>query len=131
MVPFLAQACVVVFGLWLLAVGVWMLWRPDVARRALAGMASTPSIHFGEHALRGLVGLAFVGAADLSRAPTVFVVFGGFLAASSLVIVLAPRRWHVRYAEFWAGRLQPWMIRGLSPLSFAFGAVVLWAAFGA
>lgn len=128
MVAVVAQILVIVSGLWLLAVGVLMLVWPEVARRGLASMASTPAIHFGEHALRFLAGLAFVGAAELSKAPWVFQVFGGFLAVSSVIIVLAPRRWHVRYAEFWAEKLQPWMFRVLSPVSFLGGGAVIWAA---
>ena len=47
---------------------------------------------------------------------------------TSVLIALAPRRWHVRYAEFWADRLDLWMFRVLSPISLVGGLLVIWAA---
>ena len=59
MLALLAKVLVVLFGLWLIAVAAVALLRPEVARRTLANMASTPLIHFGEHALRFVAGCAF------------------------------------------------------------------------
>ncbi|WP_421789592.1 hypothetical protein [Hyphobacterium sp.] len=124
----LARLGVYASGLWLIAVAALMAFAPHTALRGLAAMGSTPSIHFGEHALRGLAGLALVGASEASRFPSVFLIFGLFLVLSSILIIVAPRRWHHAYANFWAQRLPAWLIRLLSLLTAASGLALIWAA---
>ena len=126
--PVLAKLGVYAFGLWLIAVAALMAFGPARALQVLAAMGSTPLIHFGEHALRSLAGLALIGASETARFPTVFYVSGLFLVLSSALIVIAPRRWHHGYARFWAQRLPVWSIRWLSSLSAAAGLALIWAA---
>ncbi|WP_420430171.1 hypothetical protein [Hyphobacterium sp.] len=126
--PVLAKLGVYALGLWLIAVAALMASAPSRALQGLAGMGSTPLIHFGEHALRSLAGLALIGASETARFPTIFYVSGLFLVFSSALIVIAPRRWHHAYAQFWAQRLPVWSIRWLAPLSAAAGLALLWAA---
>ncbi len=128
MIAAAAQILVVVSGLWLMVVAGIMVAKPDTALAALGAMGSTALIQFGEHGLRLLAGLAFVGAAPVSKFPLAFQVFGGFLAVSSVLIMIAPRRWHQRYARYWAARIPIWSVRALAPVSAAAGAAVIWAA---
>ena len=79
---------------WLAFVGLVCLFRPQVAQATLGRMGSTWRIQLGEHALRGLAGLAMVLRADASKVPELFTFGGWFVVASSVLIVLAPRRWH-------------------------------------
>lgn len=121
------SALVIVFGLWLIAVGVLAAARPRVALRFLGKAASTNLINYGELSLRLIAGAAFVLSAEVSRFPTVFLVFGWFVVASSIAMMLIPRRWHARYAVWWAGHLSPAAVRFAAPLSWAFGAFVIYA----
>ncbi len=88
-------------------------------------MGSTPLIHFGEHILRALVGVAFVGMAEISAYPNGFKWAGWFLILSSLIIMIAPRRWHHSYALYWSKKLSPATLRGLSILPIIFGLWLL------
>ena len=128
LIPELSRYALYAAAVWLFAVALLMLMRPDLALKGLNAMGSTPLIHFGEHALRGLAGLALIGAADGSRFPDIFFWAGVFIAGSSVVIALAPRRWHHAYAAWWAKRIPPLAVRVLAPVSAAAGVALVWAA---
>jgi hypothetical protein len=118
---------VIAAGLWLVVVAGWMLVRPAACRAILAKMGSTPLIHYGEHGVRALAGLCLVGAAEASKAPLILTVAGGFVVVSSIVIALAPRRWHAAYAVWWAERLPLWIYPALAPVSLIGGAALIWS----
>lgn len=123
----IARYGVVAFGLFLILAGVWMLTRPTACRAILAKMGSTPLIHYGEHAVRALVGFCLIGAAEASKAPLILTVAGAFIVVSSIVIALAPRRWHAAYAAWWAERLPLWIYPALAPVSLIGGAALIWS----
>lgn len=123
----IARYGVVAFGLFLILAGVWMAFRPAACRAILAMMGSTPLIHYGEHAVRALAGLCLVGAAAASKAPLILTVAGAFIVVSSIVIALAPRRWHAAYAAWWAERLPLWIYPALAPVSLIGGAALIWS----
>lgn len=122
----IARYGVITFGLFLILAGVWMAFRPAACRAILSKMGSTPLIHYGEHAVRALAGLCLVGAAAASKAKLILTVAGGFIVVSSIVIALAPRRWHAAYAVWWADRLPLMAYRALSPVSLIGGTALIW-----
>ncbi|MCF8880268.1 hypothetical protein L5876_10615 [Hyphobacterium sp. SN044] len=122
----IARYGVVAFGLFLILAAGWMAVRPAACRAILAKMGSTPLIHYGEHAVRALGGLCLIGAASASKAPLILTVAGGFIVVSSIVIALAPRRWHAAYAVWWADRLPLWIYPALAPVSLIGGAALIW-----
>ena len=123
----LSQFLSLTAGLWLAGLGVWMAARPRKALEALAAMGSSPAIHFGEMAVRSLIGAAILGAAPTSRAPLVLTVFGGFLIVSAVVLVLLPRRWHAAYSTWWAARIPVAAVRLIAPFSIIGGAALIWS----
>ena len=123
----IARYGVIAFGLFLILTGVWMLTRPTACRAILAKMGSTPLIHYGEHAVRALAGLCLIGAAAASKVPPILTVAGGVIVISSIVIALAPRRWHAAYAVWWADRLPLWIYPALAPVSLIGGAALIWS----
>lgn len=123
----IARYGVIAAGLWLVLVAGWMFFRPAACRAILAKMGSTPLIHYGEHAVRALAGLCLVGAAAASNAPLILTVAGSFIVVSSIVIALAPRRWHAAYAIWWAERLPLWIYPALAPVSLIGGAALIWS----
>jgi hypothetical protein len=113
-------------GLWLILVGIIMLFRPVWALRALAKFGSTPFLHFSELGLRMVVGFALVVAAPSSSLPDVLVPVGWFVAVSSVVLMMLPRAWHAAYATWWSERISVTAVRCLSPLALlAGGALIL------
>ena len=84
-------------------------------------------IHFGEMALRILAGAVLMLAAAASRFPLALTLIGGFLIASAVVLMLAPRRWHAAYSTWWAARIPVWAVRFSAGLSILAGGVLIWA----
>jgi uncharacterized protein YjeT (DUF2065 family) len=113
-------------ALWLVLVGVFAVLRPDKARKALGLMGSTARIHFTEHILRCLVGVAFIIASPDLLFPKHFMWFGVFLCVSSVVIMAAPRHWHHNYAVFWADRISSKIMRLMGTASILIGAWLVW-----
>lgn len=122
----LARYGVIASGLFLILVAIWMTVRPADCRAILAKMGSTPLIHYGEHGVRALAGVCLAGAAAASNAPLILTVAGWFIVVSSIVIALAPRRWHAAYAIWWANRLPLWAYRALAPVSLIGGIALIW-----
>lgn len=91
-------------------------------------MGSTRAIHLGEHALRALAGVALVLRAAESKVPALFTAAGWFIVATSLLIVLAPRKWHLAYALWWAGRVPDIAWPAIAVGSFALAALLTYAA---
>ncbi|WP_417486793.1 hypothetical protein [Maricaulis sp.] len=120
----LSRLIVQLFALWLIAVAGLCLVRPRLAIKGLGAMGSTPLIHFGEHALRALVGLALIGVSSATPWPQAFFWAGIFIVGSSALIAIAPRRWHHAYAMFWARRLPPWSLRVMAPATAVAGGAL-------
>lgn len=118
-------------GVWLIGVGLFMAVAPRQSLGALARMGSSNAVHFGEMAVRALVGVVLVGAAPMSRFPDALAVIGWFLVASALVLTVLPRRWHSAYSRWWAARIPTAAVRLLAPLSVLGGGVLIWCLFRA
>jgi len=123
----LSQWICVGAGIWLIGLGVWMGVRPRQALAVLAAMGGSTLVHFGEMAVRALIGAAIIGAAAGSRAPLVLTLFGGFLIVSAAVLAILPRRWHSNYSRWWAARIPEVAVRVIAPLSLIGGAALIWA----
>ena len=126
-ITLVAQSIIAAGALWLATAGAVAVISPGTARRFIGRMGSTPRIHFTEHLLRGLVGVALIVAAASSRFPTAFHWGGIFIAATSLLILIAPREWHARYSRTAARKLGDGTLRALGPISLAAGVGLLWA----
>lgn len=121
----LAQFGVMLSALWLIAAGGFMVIKPARCLALLRRMGSTPKIHFGEHILRGLAGLSLMGIANQTPYPRVFMIIGSFILVTSIAIGLAPRRWHHRYAVYWADRVSPLALRLMAPVPLIAGLYLL------
>jgi len=82
---------------YLLGLGVLILVARDRAHRFLAAFAQTTRANWIESLLRMLVGMAFVVAAPRLAHPLVARSFGLFLAATAMLLVIAPHL-HRRFA---------------------------------
>lgn len=127
MVSQIAVFGVLLFAAWMGLAGGIMLLAPDWALRLLGKAGSTLLINVAEQVLRFIFGIAMIGAQPVSRFPEVFALAGGFIAITSLLILLVPRRWHHAYAVWWAGHLPPVLVRFLSVPAFAAALALLYA----
>ncbi len=125
MVAIVSRWFVVLAGVWLVGLGVFMAVKPRRSLAVLAAMGGSSRIHFGEMAVRALVGLTLIGAASVSRFPPVLTIFGAFLIVSALVIAMLPRRWHSTYSRWWAGRIPVWAVPCAGLLSVVGGVVLV------
>ena len=127
MINIAAQWVIIVFGLWLIAVSLLMVFRPQLALYGLSQMASTNLINYTELSLRMIVGFALWRYAALSKSPIVFEVAGVFLMITAAILMFIPRRWHAAYAVWWSKKLTPAMLKMSAPLSIAAGVFVIYA----
>jgi hypothetical protein len=124
MIDEVARWFVFAFGLWLIALSLFMLLRPRNALVLLAKMGSTKVIHYSELGLRFMAGVSMILAAPASHAPEYLTPIGWFVAASSVVLMLLPRSWHAAYSSWWAQRIPPFAVSALAPLSICAGALL-------
>lgn len=122
----LALAVVVLSALYLLALGTASLLVPDRARRFLLGFASSRPVHFMELGLRFVAGGALVLYAPRMWLSDAFNLFGWILLVTTAGLLIAPWRWHHRFAR----RAVPLFTRQVALVglvSLALGAFILWA----
>lgn len=122
-----AKWIILLFGLFIIGVGLLMLFAPERARGTLRKAGSTNLINYTEISLRMIPAAALVIYAGSSRFPEVFTVFGGFMLATSAVLFLVPRKVHHNFSLAAAEVLRPVLVRCLAPVAFFFGGVIFWA----
>lgn len=128
-----ALVIVVAAGTWLAGVGVLMVVRSAYCLRVFERMtanleASNWRQNVIEQGLRILAGAALVVRAPASKLPIGLEIAGWLLVVSSVLILVAPLRWHGAYGRWWVDRIKPWLIRLLSPLPMLAGAGLIYAA---
>ncbi|MEQ9103089.1 MAG: hypothetical protein RIE53_00180 [Rhodothermales bacterium] len=127
MILLVAQSVVVLFGVFLVGVGVLMLVRPARARAYLRKAGSTNLINYAEITVRMIPAAGMIVCSDASRFPEAFSVLGWFMIATSVVLWFVPRAMHHKYALWTAELLTPVRIRLVSPFSILFGCAVLYS----
>lgn len=119
----------------LLAAAAWLVWagwlmafRPSSALDLLSRTATTSRINAIEQVPRLIAGAAMMVRAEVARFPDFFTIAGGFIVATSVVLLIVPLRWHNGYAVFWAKRVPLPAVRLIAPLSVLGGIGLIWAA---
>ena len=120
-------------GLWLVGVALLMALRPRYCLHLFETMSANLArsnwrLQFTEQGLRVLAGVALIIRAPASRLPLVFEVAGWLLVATSLLIMVAPIRWHGAYGTWLMRRFTPLVFRILAPVPAAAGAGLIYAA---
>ena len=123
----LAKWAILLFGLFIISVGLLMLFNPERARATLKKAGSTNLINYAEISIRMIPAVALVVYAEYSNFPRAFALIGWFMLGTSLVLFFVPRKVHHGFAVGAAEVLQPVLVRWLAPLAFFFGGVVWWA----
>lgn len=124
----LALIVLITAGGWLVAAGVLMAVRPRHALHILSLTATSHRVNLSEQVPRFIAGAAMVIRAEASKFPQLFEMAGGFIAVTSLALMVIPLAWHNGYAVWWAKRIPPLAVRAIAPFSMAAGAGLIWAS---
>lgn len=128
MIP-IAKYIVILFGIFLIGVGLLMILKPAKAREYLRKAGSTNFINYAEITIRMIPAAGLVIYSDFSKYPEIFKLLGWFMIATSIVLYFVPRSVHHKYALWCADLLKPKYIRLLSPFSMLFGFAVIYLVF--
>ena len=123
----IAKYIVIIFGIYLIGVGLLMLLSPTKAREYLRKAGSTNLINYSEITIRMIPAAALVIYSGLSKYPEIFKLLGWFMIATSVVLYFVPRRFHHKYALWCADFLTPIYIRLTSPFSILFGCSIIYS----
>lgn len=123
-----ALIAIMASGLWLVAGAFLMAFQPRRFLHLLSLTASNWRVNSSEQGLRLMAGIALIIRADASKVPTLFIVSGEFIVASSVILLFVPLRWHAGYAIWWSHRLSLTSVRAIAPVSAALGALAIYAA---
>jgi len=122
----IAKYIVILFGVFLIGVGLLMLIRPSNAREYLRKAGSTNFINYSELTIRMIPAAGLVIYSEFSKYPEIFKLLGWFMIATSVVLYFIPRRIHHKYALWCADILTPKYIRLISPFSILFGGAIIY-----
>ena len=120
----LTFAIVLLFSLFLIALGGVSLVAPPKAKAFLLSFATSAFTHYLEMVVRLIVGSSILYQDPHLKYPTAFTVLGWMLIATSAVLLLLPWKWHHRFADM----AVPQALRYLPVLgvvSLGFGSAIL------
>jgi uncharacterized membrane protein YfcA len=121
-----AKYVVIIFGVFLIGVGLLMLIKPAKAREYLKKAGSTNFINYSEITIRMIPAAGLVIYSEFSKYPEIFKLLGWFMIATSVVLYFVPRRIHHKYALWCAEILTPQYVRLISPFSILFGCAIIY-----
>jgi hypothetical protein len=125
----IAKWTVVLFGMFIIAVGFLMLVAPAKARKTLKKAGSTNLINYGEITMRLIPAIALILYSDYSRYPEAFNVYGWLMLVTSLILYFVPRKIHHGFSLKSAAILTPVYVRLLSPVAFILGSAIIYCVF--
>ena len=124
-----ARYTVILFGVFLIGVGLLMLISPSRAREYLRKAGSTNFINYAEITFRMIPAAGLVIYSEFSKYPEILKLLGWFMIATSVVLYFVPRRIHHNYALWASDFLSPQYIRLISPFSMLFGGAIIYTVF--
>ncbi|MGJ8667715.1 MAG: hypothetical protein ACSHW7_15200 [Patiriisocius sp.] len=107
--------------------GLLMLVQPERARNTIAKAGSTSFINYAEITVRLIPAIALIMYADYSKFPLIFIIIGWFMALTSLILYIVPRKIHHAFSTKSARLLKPLYLRLLSPFALLLGIALLYS----
>ncbi len=123
----LAKFTIIAFGVFFIFVGLLMLFKPQKATEILRKAGSTNFINYAEITLRLIPAAALILAADVSKFPEVFKIFGWFMLCTSFVLYFVPRQLHHNFSTKAANFLKPLYFQLISPFAFLIGILIIYS----
>jgi hypothetical protein len=121
----IAKLIVIAFGIFIFLCGFLMLFAPKKANDYLIKFGSTNFINYTELAIRTIIGIALIIAADISKFPDIFKIAGWFMVITALILCCVPRQIHHNFSVKAAEILKPFYFQIISPFSFLFGVLII------
>jgi uncharacterized membrane protein YfcA len=121
----IAKFIVIIFGIFLICVGLLMLLKPKIAREYLRKAGSTNLINYSEITIRMIPAAGLILYSEFTKYPEILKLLGWFMVVTSLILYFVPRRIHHKYALGCADLLTPKYIRLISPFSILFGCAII------
>ncbi len=122
----IAKLTIIGFGIFIISVGLIMLFAPQKARLILRKAGSTNFINYAEITIRMIPATALILYSDFSKYPEFFKILGWFMLITSLVLYFVPRRIHHNYSLKCADIIKPLYFQFISPFAFLFGAALIY-----
>lgn len=122
----IAKWAVIFFGVFFIFVGFLMLFNPEKARATLRKAGSTNFINYAEITIRMIPAVAIILAADISKYPDIFKVFGWFMLLTSFVLYFVPRKLHHKFSMKVADILKPLYFQLISPFAIIIGCLTIY-----
>ncbi|CAM4295600.1 hypothetical protein [Gillisia limnaea] len=122
----IAKFVIISFGIFFIAAGLIMAFRPQIARSMLRKAGSTTFINYAELSIRMIPGIAFIVYAETSKFPLTFQLVGWFILISSILLMIIPRRLHHQFSLGAAEILKPIYFQLISPLSILIGVLIIY-----
>jgi hypothetical protein len=123
----IAKWIIILFGAFIIYVGLLMFFTPEKARSTLMKAGSTNFINYGEITMRMIVSLALIIYSDFSKYPEVLNIFGWFMLVTSLMLYCVPRKLHHSFSLRSAVILKPTLVRVISPFSLLLGSAIIYS----
>lgn len=123
----IAKATIIAFGIFFICVSFLMLIAPQKARAILRKAGSSNFINYAEITIRIIPAVAMIIAADISKYPIAFSIFGWFMLCTSLVLYFVPRKTHHHFSVKAADILKPFYFQLISPFAFLIGAGIIYS----
>ena len=127
MTAIIAKGLVGIFGIYLIFAGMIMLIKPKKARALLRKAGSTNIINYTELGLRMIPAVGLILSAEYSKFELFFKLLGWFMFITSIIIMIIPRQMHHQYSIKSSEILKPRYFQLISPFSFLFGAILIYA----
>ena len=127
MIETVAKWITIIFGLFFILAGLIMLFNPNKARNTLRKAGSTNFINYAEITLRIIPAAALILAADLSKYPEIFKLFGWFMLGTSILLYFIPRRIHHNFSTKAADILKPGYFQLISPFAWIIGILIIYS----
>jgi uncharacterized membrane protein YfcA len=122
-----AKWTVLIFGVFIIAVGLLMLFAPKKARQTLRKAGSTNLINYAEITIRMIPAAGLILYSDLSRYPDFFKILGWVMIITSVVLYFVPRQLHHNYSLYCAELLKPLYFQLISPVAVLFGLFIIYS----
>lgn len=123
---FCAKWITVLFGCFFIYAGFLMLLDPQKARSILRKAGITNFINYAEITIRMIPAAALILAAQDSKYPGIFKIFGWFMLITSLVLYFVPRQLHHNFSLKAAAILKPVWFQVISPFSILIGLFLIY-----
>ena len=127
MIEIVAKWTTIIFGLFFILAGVIMLLNPKKAREILRKAGGTNFINYAEITLRIIPASALILAADISKYPEIFKIFGWFMLCTSFLLYFIPRRLHHKFSNKAADILKPIYFQLISVFAWIIGILIIYS----